>query len=376
MKKLQMIQQNSFNGISENILSHKKLGVYLTEQYCISCAYFQQHKGNFGVCKVISNKKPYDGTIKDNACNGYRIHPELIQKRWDVEHPSLIPKVSIFKLIRDGYNEEAKKARHYRHLKNTGEYQWQNKNSEKKYGVQGIPYSQTTIQSKKIKAGYFSHHKNHQIMDYALRLVKKEYSNEDIIKQLYKMFGVKIVSSTIDNWNKKFGLVFTDKKIKTPAIGEWATFAFYTSHNITPEILPNNLIKCVSCNSYNLKKNGFRINTSCPVQIYYCLSCGKKFTARKQQFYKMKSHEQVINRAIELFKMRISTRQISKTLEIEFKVKISNKSITNWIHKFVDNPNFLINGSHRPEVNQNISKGLKLYFKQKGITKLINGENQ
>ena len=378
MKKIQMIQQNSFSGISEDLLSHKKLGVYLTEQYCISCAYFQQHKGNFGSCSVIPNQKTYDGTIKDNACNGYRIHPELIQKRWNIEHPSKIPQVSIFKLMREGHNEIALKRFRFRRLKTKGEYDWKNDKSEKKFGVFGLPYTQTTKQSKRIKSGYFMHKINHQVMEYALRLKRKEYTNEDIIKQIQKMFGIMITNPTIDNWNRRFGLVITESKIKTININKWNEFLYSLDHNIITgdRLKIINMKNCIFCESSNIVKKGIRMNQNHITRRYHCIKCGKYFTDRKKQFIKMKYPEKIIKRGLELFQLNLSTRQIAKTLEIEFKMKFNNVSIALWIKKYIPNPKYQINGAHRPEVNQAISKGLILYFKQKGVTKLINGENE
>ena len=378
MKKIELIQEKSFSGISEDLLKHKKLDIYLTEQYCISCAYFQQHKGNFGSCQVIPDQKSYDGTIKDNACNGYRIHPELIQKRWDVEHPSTIPKVSIFKLMREEYNEIACRSMSLKRLKTKGVYNWKNPNSEKKFGVLGLPYTQTTKQSKRIKSGYFNHKINHQVMDYALRLKKKEYTNEIIIKQLEKIFGINVVSGTIDNWNKKFGLVFTEPKQKTISVSKIQSFFFGIEHKIVKNDKLRYIImqNCPRCNSPNVVKNGLRIQTHTICQRYHCSDCNKRFINRKIQFLKMKYNEEIIKRALELFNLKLSTRQIAKTLEIEYNLKFNNRAVHSWIKKYIPNPSFLINGSHRPEVNQAISKGLKLYFAQKGITSEIKSEQK
>ena len=50
---------------------------YLTSEFCLSCAYFQQTKGHFGFCKVKPSL-PYDGSKKDSGCLCWRINNDLI----------------------------------------------------------------------------------------------------------------------------------------------------------------------------------------------------------------------------------------------------------------------------------------------------------
>lgn len=360
------VKQNSTIGISENILSHKKINSYLTEQYCISCAYFQQHKGNFGICKVIPNRKPFDGTIKDNACNGYRLHPELIQKKWDLEHPSKIPKVSIFKLMREGHNEVAVKRFRYKKLYVNGEYDWQSEKSEKKFGVYGLPYAQTTKQSKRIKSGYFMHQTNHQIIDYAVTLLKKGYSPNDISAKLKQMFGIVRHTSTIEKWGVRFGVLDKHPK-KYTIVSRWNAFNYMIDHNVVTDIKFKklNMVNCKSCGSPDVIKNGIRLNLICPQQKYHCKNCGKNFITRKSQFLKMRYRDDIIKRALELYHMKLSTRQISKTLENEYKMKLNSHSVYLWIKKYIPNPKFKHNGSHRPEIASMISKGVKEYWKKR-----------
>lgn len=53
---------------------------YLGPDYCKSCAYFQQTKGNFGKCSDGGYSKAYDGTKKGSACSGWRIKTELVNE--------------------------------------------------------------------------------------------------------------------------------------------------------------------------------------------------------------------------------------------------------------------------------------------------------
>lgn len=49
---------------------------YISEDYCISCAYWVQNKGHFGACK-ISPDKIYDGSKKGSSCVVWRIKTGL-----------------------------------------------------------------------------------------------------------------------------------------------------------------------------------------------------------------------------------------------------------------------------------------------------------
>jgi hypothetical protein len=46
---------------------------YLSNDYCISCAYFQIVKGHFGICPDLPMRKAYDGTKKGSGCALWRL---------------------------------------------------------------------------------------------------------------------------------------------------------------------------------------------------------------------------------------------------------------------------------------------------------------
>ena len=46
---------------------------YLSDDYCISCAYFQVVKGHFGTCPDLPMRKAYDGTKKGSGCALWRL---------------------------------------------------------------------------------------------------------------------------------------------------------------------------------------------------------------------------------------------------------------------------------------------------------------
>jgi hypothetical protein len=46
---------------------------YLSDDYCISCAYFQVVKGHFGICPDLPIRKAYDGTKKGSGCTLWRL---------------------------------------------------------------------------------------------------------------------------------------------------------------------------------------------------------------------------------------------------------------------------------------------------------------
>ncbi len=51
---------------------------YLTDEYCVACAYFRTTKGHFGTCPDLPYRKPYDGTKKGSACSCWRLRTAYV----------------------------------------------------------------------------------------------------------------------------------------------------------------------------------------------------------------------------------------------------------------------------------------------------------
>jgi hypothetical protein len=56
-----------------------KLQEYISDEYCLVCAYFQVAKGHFGTCKDLPVRKVYDGAKKGSSCSLWRLRTVYIK---------------------------------------------------------------------------------------------------------------------------------------------------------------------------------------------------------------------------------------------------------------------------------------------------------
>jgi len=112
---------------------------------------------------------------------------------------------------------------------------------------------------------------------------------------------------------------------------------------------------CKNCDSPHLVKTGKRYNQGFWVQRFRCKDCFVSCCDRTDEFLIMKSDDEFIEDAVKLHHQGFSSYQIEKKLNYV----VSNKSIIQWIHKFVNIPKFQKNASHRKEVRAKISATLK-----------------
>lgn len=134
----------------------------------------------------------------------------------------------------------------------------------------------------------------------------------------------------------------------------------HTKGDIEKMIVTINRNFCPYCESKDFVFFGNRYNECGIVQRYRCNDCSKTFTNRKDEFLRMKYDEEKIAEAVNLFLKGLSSRQIRKKL----KISASHKSIISWVTKYMQNPKFDINASHRPEVRERIALSLLKHFKR------------
>lgn len=153
----------------------------LTSDYCISCTYFQQTKGNFGNCSIINNK-PYDGTKKGSAtnCPCWRIKTKLLEEEKLTQLDQQTIKASSLRVT---YNSQ------YKNRKN---------GNIKITNVDGKFVSFTTdLYSKN---GYYKHRYNFRIIDRALTLFLTGLSYKEIAEDFKKNNYRVPDKNTIKGW--------------------------------------------------------------------------------------------------------------------------------------------------------------------------------
>lgn len=187
--------------LSEEIITNNRLGKniekYLTPDYCLSCAYFQQTKGNFGRCTVLKNDKKFDGSKKDSACNCWRLESSLIQI---INRPKIIRKESDFEVKIKEHNYNSKLNLKIKQIKNQQTIKKDYEHSNYKYG---LPYGLTSdiMPSKKI---YKSHAPYSVIKHTVVLMSDNSLSMNDIRKQIKKTFGRNISLTSIRKWALKY----------------------------------------------------------------------------------------------------------------------------------------------------------------------------
>lgn len=84
---------------------------YLTDEYCIACAYFQVSKGHFGTCPDLPHRKPFDGAKKGSGCSCWRLKSCYVRYNITQQLPEF-PLLRPQKLIVKRRPEQQYKQRH------------------------------------------------------------------------------------------------------------------------------------------------------------------------------------------------------------------------------------------------------------------------
>lgn len=267
------------------LTKHKKIESYCNEDYCLSCAYFQQTKGNFGRCTVLKNDKKYDGTKKGKSCKVWRLNSDLINIVTLASIPKLKYENGWIDKLRHTHNNEKKNLReearekrnnYFESLKREVPIQFSKKPENFK---RGLPYAQTSDIS--FKRGFYNMKFNSKIISYAIKLMHENQtlSSRQVSHEVYKKFNIKVSHKTMIDWADEF---LPDRKWK-------------------------------------------QRNASHRLEIRNNISQGVKTYFKIQEM--MIIPKEVKVKISELFLNDKSLRQISKTVESENKVKLSVKKI-------------------------------------------------
>lgn len=184
---------NPLAGGLENLRVHdSNFEDYLSNQFCLSCTYFQITKGHFGFCKEKPTK-PYDGSKLGSACLAYRMKSELIGKE---KKSNIIPITS----IRRNYNAKVKPVKSALEL-SIGKTKPTNFAIDKEF-IHGVPYSTTS--PIRNKSGFYRHKTSARIIEYAIWRMERGDSLSSISKRINQVYGYKISKTTIWHWSRKF----------------------------------------------------------------------------------------------------------------------------------------------------------------------------
>jgi len=106
----------------------------------------------------------------------------------------------------------------------------------------------------------------------------------------------------------------------------------YLCQIIEPEkpLLQSN-VKCDFCHSHDVIKYGKKYVKNKTVQLYMCKACRRRFQGSYSSLYRY--NEDLVIRAKELYKQRLSSRKISKKIHDEFKIKVSHGTVLQWAKK-------------------------------------------
>jgi transposase-like protein len=91
-------------------------------------------------------------------------------------------------------------------------------------------------------------------------------------------------------------------------------------------------LRCPYCNSKNIKKEGKRKSKLETIQKFSCKNCNKNFTDKKlkQKTYPAK----IILNAISTYNLGYSQQQTSKIINQKFKIKVPQRTISEWVNQF------------------------------------------
>ncbi|MCL4343565.1 MAG: IS6 family transposase [Nitrososphaerota archaeon] len=104
---------------------------------------------------------------------------------------------------------------------------------------------------------------------------------------------------------------------------------------------PEGDAKCPSCRSADaVVKKGFRYGKGNPVQVYFCKSCGRKFSRPGVD----EKAGYIVMNALDLYFRGLSLRQTAEHLESAFRVEVSPSTILRWIRKYTEIADAYMNG--------------------------------
>ena len=98
-------------------------------------------------------------------------------------------------------------------------------------------------------------------------------------------------------------------------------------------------MRCIYCKSKNTKKIGKRKNKNQEVQRYKCTECNKTFTTGKIKYKTYPA--KIILSAVSYYNLGHTQEESSRQIARQFKIKVPQKTISNWVKEYKDICTFL-----------------------------------
>ncbi len=319
-------------GLQADFLEYRelvKLSEYISDEYCLVCAYFQQLKGHFGTCQDLPFKKPYDGAKKGTACNCWRLKTKFIQFNieqklpekpvvrinWLQRKPHLGSYVSLYDL------RKIKQKPPYKHKSycRIDDYSYPKCNVcggdtiRAGHAYSGAQYFKCKGCGHKISVDRVITPKPHRFpkQEYIQSLRPLRYVGR-FYRQLEKSIQLK-TRPIID-----FSLV--------PVLLQTIGFRELDIHELS----------CPFCKeSNNFVKVGVRHTLHGDVQRYLCKQCGHKFTSTGD-FKKVKATPKALTTTLDLYSKGVSLRKIAEHLKMFEGVTVTYACVRKWIRRCLD----------------------------------------
>lgn len=342
---------NHPKGFCSDVTELKNIKNYLTPEFCISCAYFRQTKGNFGICSILEQKTSYDGTKIGSGCNCWRLSTKLIDLKLEITKEKKnfiqVKKVDKYDLVIQDYNERKSVSlkKELKEWKDNPEILKPNFNFKL-----SLPYARTS--DIHVKRAVYRHQRDKAVIKMVLRMFDDGLNFQEIRKQM-NYHSIPVGLTTIRKWC----IDFLDYKFK-PLTFQNIEVVFGKFWNMV--CLQNGL--CIYCNS---EKIVVRPRTTRQGMFCYCKSCDGKFKTT-ENFNRKKHPYEIIQYAVNLHNTKeMSSRAISLDIQKTFNHKVSYMTIINWLKEYCPSYKIYKNASHRPEIKKKLSLIQKSKMKNK-----------
>lgn len=300
---------------------------YLTNDYCLTCAYFIQHKGHFGKCKEDPERNdgmPYDGAKKGTACAGWRLKSELITLQndpsaWEPKVHTNAKKMYLGSLV-SGYIRKKLRPRRPRvqHFEKVYDYSYP---TCKLCGNRTCRSGHDYTGNQKYRCTYCG----------STITVKHVIVSRALVKKLRKDNQLRTMYSA--------RFILRQRFYKRHVFGEERDIIFAEALRLFPfEILRTRkpiAYQCKRCNAFHIVKYGSNKNKSGWVQRYECKDCGLHFCAKTRSYNK----ENAIKIAVYAYEHNISSRGIRDCFA-KTGLHFKHNTIFRWIQKTEEGSDF------------------------------------
>lgn len=303
---------------SSSINDHKKIQEYCSPDFCLSCTYFQQIKGNFGRCGVLQKDRKFDGSRKKSGCRLWRINPEIKLEPVLQQRPDRA----------GGYSSPAPVGKRVHHpvayefhellqpvLKEKRLQELEEMKPETLKKLENLNYNSTSE-----KTGSFHYYYRSKtpayVIDYIMSMIEKSMDYDEIMSKVWLTYNYKISRGLIYLIKLKFHK------------GEFRQI---------PDLMRKTInTKCPKCECNSVVKNGFGYTGhGICLQMLRCKNCNYKFREKNESHIsKHRFGADVVKTALELLDGTLSYRQISKALLEFYNIKISPENLLKWKQKF------------------------------------------